>query len=94
MQTFERSTGRTFDLEEVPEEVLALQHAGASDPLERSFAALMLGYARGDVVDMSQTLNALPLQLTSVREFAQTTSGGRSFPPGPSSSAEMSPSSP
>ena len=70
----ERSTGRKFALEHVPEGVLELQHGSARDPLEQSFGALMLGYARGDVVDMSQTLDAFPLQLTSVREFADATS--------------------
>ena len=75
VHTFERSTGRTFALEHLAEEVLELQHQNARDPLEQSFGALMLGYARGDVVDMSQTLDAFPLQLTSVREFADATSG-------------------
>lgn len=93
VKIFERSTGRTFDLEDVPEEVLALQHASARDPLERSFAALMLGYARGDVVDMSKTMEAFPLQLTSVPEFADATPG-RSLPLGSSRSAATSPSLP
>jgi|tagenome__1003787_1003787.scaffolds.fasta_scaffold20987813_1 uncharacterized protein YbjT (DUF2867 family) len=70
VETFEQSTGRTFALEHVAEEALEQQYASAQDPLEQSFAALMLGYARGDVVDMSQTLVAFPLQLTSIREFA------------------------
>lgn len=90
--TFERSTGRTFDLEHLSEEALELQHAAAKDPLERSFAALMLGYARGDVVDMSQTLDAFPLRLTSVQEFADATSG-RSLQFGTSRSAEIAPTS-
>lgn len=75
VHTFERSTGRSFALEHLAEELLALQHQNARDPLEQSFGALMLGYARGDVVDMSETLNAFPLPLTSVREFADATSG-------------------
>lgn len=74
VQTFERSTGRTFELQHVPEDVLELQHANARDPLEKSFGALMLAYARGDVVDMSQTLEDFPLSLTSVREFVDATS--------------------
>jgi uncharacterized protein YbjT (DUF2867 family) len=90
VKTFEGSTGRTFRLQHVPEEVLELQHAGAQDALERSFGALMLDYARGDVVDMSQTLDAFPLQLTSIREFADTTSG-RSRSLGASRSADIAP---
>jgi uncharacterized protein YbjT (DUF2867 family) len=92
VHAFERSTGRTFHLEHVPEEVLALQHAGARDALERSFGALVLGYARGDAVDMSETLEAFPLTLTSVREFAEAASG-RSRSLGTSRSAEIAPSS-
>ena len=90
VQTFERSTGRTFALEHVPEGVLELQHQSARDPLEQSFAALMLGYARGDVIDMSQTSAAFPVQLTSVREFAEVTSG-RSPSLGTSRAAEGAP---
>jgi NADH dehydrogenase len=85
---FERSTGRTFDLEHVPEEILEQQHASARDPLDRSFGALMLGYARGDVVDMSHTLAVFPIQLTSVREFADATVG-RSLSLGTSRSQDI-----
>ena len=93
VQIFEGSTGRSFDLEHVPEEALAQQHASARDALERSFGALMLGYARGDVVDMSQTSNTFPLHLTSVREFADATSG-RSRSLGTSRAAESAPAPP
>ena len=93
VETFERSTGRSFGLEHVPEEALEQQHANARDPLERSFGALMLAYARGDVVDMSRTLKAFPLQLTSVGEFAAAASG-RSRPLGSSRSTEAAPTSP
>ena len=87
VQTFERSTGRTFALEHVAEEVLELQLTNARDPLEQSFGALMLAYARGDVVDMSRTLASFPLALTSVREFADASSG-RSLSLGSSRAAE------
>jgi uncharacterized protein YbjT (DUF2867 family) len=90
VHTFERSTGRTFALEHVAEEVLELQYQNARDPLEQSFGALMLGYARGDVVDMSQTLDAFPLPLTSVREFADATCG-RPLSLGSSRVAEIAP---
>ena len=90
VQTFEQSTGRRFALEHVPDGVLELQHRSAQDPLEQSFSALMLAYARGDVVDMSQTLNAFPLQLTSIREFADAMSG-RSPSLGSSRAAEGAP---
>ena len=90
VEIFERSTRRTFDLAHVPEETLEQQYAGARDPLERSFGALMLSYARGDVVDMSRTLDAFPVHLTSVRDFADGTSS-RSISLGTSRSAEIAP---
>ena len=92
VRAFERSTGRSFDLQHVPDEVLELQHASARDPLERSFGALMLAYAHGDVVDMSQTLDDFPVRLTSVREFADATSAW-SLPLGTSRPAEITPTS-
>ena len=90
VDAFQRSTGRTFALQHVAEEVLELQHASARDALEQSFAALMLAYARGDVIDMSRTLDAFPVQLTSVREFAAATSG-RSSTLGTARAAEVAP---
>ena len=40
--------------------------------MEQSFAGLMRGYARGDATGMDATLEAFPLQLTSVREYAES----------------------
>ena len=73
VQTFERSTGRHFEVQHVPETALEQQHAAAEDPLQQSFAALMLAFARGDMIDMDATLATFPAQLTSVREFADRT---------------------
>ena len=65
----EEATGRSFTVDHVPEEALRAQHAAAADPLQRSFAALMLYYARGDVIEMTETLSRLPvLPLKSVCE--------------------------
>jgi len=46
------------------------QKETASDPLQQSFAGLMLYYSRGNVIDMQETLRKFPLQLTSVRDYA------------------------
>lgn len=45
----ETRTGRVLEVEQVPLEALRQQHAGP-DPLQRSFAALMLALAAGDPV--------------------------------------------
>jgi uncharacterized protein YbjT (DUF2867 family) len=68
---FEQVGGRPFELQHVPEEALEAQYAAATDPFQKSFAALMLGVAQGDPIEMDATLQAFPLQLTSVEEYAQ-----------------------
>jgi NADH dehydrogenase len=68
---FEELTGRKFEIEKVPEEALWAQKQASSDPLQESFAALMLGMAKGDVIDMRETLRTFPVQLCSVRDYAR-----------------------
>jgi NADH dehydrogenase len=75
VQIFEELGGRPFEVEYVPETALADQQATATDPMQQSFAGLMQKFARGDVVDMQETLGAFPVQLTSVREYAQNVLG-------------------
>ena len=68
----EEVLGKRFGVEHVPEDALRSQYAAAIDPLEKSFAALMLCCAAGDVIDVTETLRVLPLQrLKSVREYLQ-----------------------
>jgi hypothetical protein len=56
----------------VPEEALRAQYGAATDSLQKSFAALMLYYARGDEIDMTVALRILPVkQRKSVREYLQ-----------------------
>jgi uncharacterized protein YbjT (DUF2867 family) len=71
VQIFERMKGRKFDVQHVPEEVLKEQREMASDPLQQSFAGLMLYCSRGDTIDMQKTLQKFPVQLTFVRDYAQ-----------------------
>jgi uncharacterized protein YbjT (DUF2867 family) len=71
VRLFEAVGGRPFEVQHVPEEALRAQLAGASDSLQQSFAGLMLCYAAGDPIDMRATLQAFPLQLTSVRDYAR-----------------------
>ena len=73
---FESASGKTFQTEHVPEEFLSQQFAAAPDELQKSFAGLMLFCARGHEVDMSETLAAFPMELTSVDDFAQAASSG------------------
>ena len=71
VRIFEEASGRRFEVEHVPEEALRAQAATADDSLQRSFTALMLGYANGDEIPMEETLRQYPLELMSVRDYAR-----------------------
>src|SRR5712692_7881878 len=70
VRVFEEAAGRKFDVQHVPEEALEAQRASATDPMQHSFASLMLYYAKGDRIDMSQTMSQFPMRLKSVRDYA------------------------
>ena len=68
---FETTRGKKFDLQFVPEEAMQAQKAGAADPLSESFAGLMLGVANGSEINMKNTIDVFPMQLTSVNDYAK-----------------------
>jgi uncharacterized protein YbjT (DUF2867 family) len=73
VQIFEEVSGRKLNVNHVPEEALRAQQATATDSLQEAFAALMLYYAHGDVIDMKPALGAFPVktsELISVRDYA------------------------
>lgn len=71
VKIFEQQSGRKFELEYVPEEALRAQLAGATDPLQQTFAGLMLQCAAGDAIDMRRTRELFRVPLTSVRDYAK-----------------------
>jgi NADH dehydrogenase len=73
---FEDVTGRPFTVEHLPQGAIETQYAEAKDPMSRTFAALMLGYAHGCPMDMRETLDLMPRPLTTIRDYAAT--AGRS----------------
>ncbi len=68
---FEAITQSRFKLEHIPEAALRSQLDNAGDPLQQSFAGLMLAYAHGDAIDMKPFLDKFPIKLTSVDEYAR-----------------------
>jgi len=73
VQLAERITGRQFDVQHTPENVLRATYESATDPMEKSFAALMLYYAAGDVVDMAGPLRLFHVPpMRSVYEHLQS----------------------
>jgi uncharacterized protein YbjT (DUF2867 family) len=71
IRIFEEVGGRRFEVEHVPERALEAAQAGATDSLQRTFAVLSLGYARGDTIPMDDTLRQFPITLRTVREYAR-----------------------
>ena len=71
VKVFEDVGGKQFELNHVPEEALSGQLASADDPMQKSFAGLMLCNAQGDPIDMRATQAAFSIQLTSVRDYAK-----------------------
>jgi uncharacterized protein YbjT (DUF2867 family) len=69
---FERIGGRPFRLEHVPEPALLAQFEGATDSLQKSFAALMLGYLHGDAMNMASVVSTFGIELTNVNEYARS----------------------
>ncbi len=57
----------------VPEADLEAQLENAPDPVQEAFAGIMLGTARGQVVDPRPMLQLLPGRLSTVREHATRT---------------------
>ena len=78
VRIFEEIGAAPFTVQPVPEAALRAQFDGATDSLQKSFAGLMLDYARGDEIPMADTLNRFPVVLTSVREYAQSVLADRS----------------
>ena len=63
--------GGPFDVMHVPEDALRAQKNAASDPLQQSFTALMLTYARGTAIDMHDQLRKFSIKPTSVADYSK-----------------------
>jgi NADH dehydrogenase len=72
VRIFEETCSQSFDVQHVPEHALRDQFASATDSLQKSFAGLMIDYAHGDEIPMQETLAQIPVQLTSVRDYARS----------------------
>jgi uncharacterized protein YbjT (DUF2867 family) len=69
---FQKITGKAFALEHISERALLSQFESATDPMQKSFAALMLGYLHGDAMNMAPVVDTFGVRLTSVDEYART----------------------
>jgi uncharacterized protein YbjT (DUF2867 family) len=70
VRLFERIRGKKIEVDCVPVATLAEQHR-SSDPLQKTFSALMLAYAKGDAIPGSvETARSYNVQLHSVSDYA------------------------
>jgi len=72
---FEAISGRPFNREHVPETTLRAQFEQATDSMQKSFAALLLGLAHGDAINMAPIVEQFGIKLTSVDEYARRVLG-------------------
>jgi uncharacterized protein YbjT (DUF2867 family) len=68
---FEQIGGRPFKLEHISDQALRAQFEAATDSLQKSFAALMLGYSAGDAIDVRPIQDEFGIELTSINEYAR-----------------------
>lgn len=71
VKLFEDAFGKKFAITEIPEAALEAQWKAAQDPLEKSFAALILGVARGFDSGVKPPFDEFPMHMTSPREYVQ-----------------------
>lgn len=71
VKIFEEEFGKPFTVTEVPAHALEAQWKGTENPMEKTFAGLMLGVARGLDSGMEPPFDKFPMQLTTPREFVR-----------------------
>lgn len=67
---FEEVQGQPFEMQHVPEEALVGAWEAAEDPVSKSINAIMVDFARGDVIPMEETLATFPVNMTTVHQYA------------------------
>jgi len=72
---FEEASGSQMEVMYIPEDALQQQIQSAENPVQKTFAALGLGTAKGIEISMDETLKQFPVKLISVRDYARTMFG-------------------
>ena len=75
IKIFEKVSGKSFEVAHVAVEALQAQMEAATDPMQKSFVGLMVGYANATPIEMTDTLKAFPVKLRTVEEYAHRDSG-------------------
>jgi uncharacterized protein YbjT (DUF2867 family) len=77
VRMFEKISGRGFETQFVPEEELQGRKMAATNPVEQTFADLMLSAAHDDSIDMSDMFTKFQVRPKSVREHAEIVTSGK-----------------
>ena len=72
VKLFERVGRHPFEVSHVPVEALQKQLADAVDPMQKSYTGLMLGYASHQAIDMSRTVQKLPVKMRTVEDYVRS----------------------
>jgi uncharacterized protein YbjT (DUF2867 family) len=72
VEIFQAAGSKSFQLEYVPVDALMQQFQSATDSMQKTFAALSLGFAFGDAIDVDPLVAQSGLKLTSVEEYAKS----------------------
>jgi NADH dehydrogenase len=75
VRIFEQASGKQFELQFVPVAALQAQREAATDPLQKSFASLMLQQVAGIEVDSGAAQQAFGLTLGTVEDYARRVTG-------------------
>jgi uncharacterized protein YbjT (DUF2867 family) len=77
VRMFEKISGRRFEMQFAPEEQLQTRKTAATNPVEQTFADLMLSAAHDDSIDMSDTFTKFQVRPKSVHEYAELVTSGK-----------------
>ncbi|KFA90038.1 SDR family oxidoreductase [Archangium violaceum] len=77
VRLFEERSGRPWTLSYTSEQTLREQLEAATDPLQRSFAAMMLHVALGGPIDPGPAMEALELRPLPVRDYVERVLAGQ-----------------
>jgi uncharacterized protein YbjT (DUF2867 family) len=70
VEVFEKTSGKSFAVQYIPVAALQKQMEEPTDPWQKIFSGIMIMYANGDVIEMNETLEKIPVTLTSVKDYA------------------------
>ena len=82
LRMMEKECGRSFEVTEISEGALEAQWSAASDPYQKTFAALMLGVARGLGSTIAVPPKELCEEMTPPRDFLRRAAAGAVTPAG------------